>query len=90
MIEVTGVSSLDGISLSGSEVTISAASLNQKTVTITDGYALALASNVTTPESTAAHWEISSGTAKYFSEKFSAGYVLKDNQIVYETEAAKL
>ncbi len=89
-ITITGLNSratVKNISVSGTEITLAAAALNKETVTITDGYTLKLASNVTTPESTAAHWEISSGTAKYFSEKFSAGYVLKDNQIVYETEA---
>ncbi|MBO4400647.1 MAG: hypothetical protein J5809_02245, partial [Selenomonadaceae bacterium] len=83
-ISVTGVKSLDGISLSGKTVTVAAASLNQSTVTITDGYTLKLASNVTTPESTAAHWEFASGTANYIGEAFSAGYALENNQIVYK------
>ncbi len=46
---VNGVKSLDGVSLNGKVITVSNASLNQSTVTISDGFTLELADNVTVP-----------------------------------------
>ncbi len=85
---VTGVKSLSGISLSGTEITISAASLNEENVTVSDGYTLALARDVSAPQSSDTRWEISDGTASYLAGTTSAGYTLEDNQIVYHEEAS--
>ncbi|MBO4400212.1 MAG: hypothetical protein J5809_00005, partial [Selenomonadaceae bacterium] len=86
-IAITGLSSratVRNISVSGTEITLAAAALNKETVTISDGYTLKLADNVTVPVSTAAHWELTNGTANYIGEAFSAGYALENNQIVYK------
>ena len=81
---VTGVKSLDGISLKNKVVTISAASLNQNTVKISgEGYTLTLGKDVDKTSTTAAGWTLSDSTATYKSEKISAGYALEGNQISY-------
>ena len=82
-ITITGVKSLDGISVSGSTVTIANSALNSSDVTISDGYYLALASDVTAPVTTAAGWTISGTTATYKSASNTAGYTLLNNQIMY-------
>ena len=82
-VTVTGVKSKDGISLKGNTVTISKSALNKKTVTVSDGYTLALADDVTEPTTTAAHWELSGTTATYKNTSTSAGYSIVNNQIVY-------
>ncbi|MBO4400646.1 MAG: hypothetical protein J5809_02240 [Selenomonadaceae bacterium] len=89
LITVSGLSSsatTSDISMSGTEITLRAAALNQTAATVTDGYTLKLASNVTAPETTAAHWTVSSGTATYISDYTSAGYVENDDgSISYNT-----
>ena len=84
-ITVTGVKNIDGLSLSGKTVTVSTSALNQSAVTISSGYTLKLAADVTLSETTAAHWELANGVAKYVSEKISAGYVLENNAVSYNT-----
>ncbi len=74
----------DDISVSDTTVTISANALSNKTVSITGDYTLALAKDVTTPKATATSWEVSNGTAKYYSAGTSAGYAVEDNKIVYK------
>lgn len=71
------------MSLSDKTVTVANASLNQGTVTISNGYTLALANDVTKTETTAAHWELSGTTATYKNAKTTAGYSLADNKITY-------
>ena len=88
-ITITGVKSLDGISQSGKTITIANASLNQETVTISDGYTLALDYDVATPEPTTAHWEHSGTTATYKSDSTTAGYSVVNNQIVYTAAKAE-
>ena len=87
LITVKGVKSLDGINLSGTTVTISKASLGTSKVTISDGYTLALADNVS--ESTAKQsWSLSGTTATY-KQTTTAGYSIADNVITYNKKATK-
>ena len=83
LITVSGVKSLDGISLSDKTVTIANSALNLANVTISDGYTLALASDVTAPTTTAASWSYSNNVATYKGASTTAGYTLDNNQIVY-------
>ena len=86
-IKITGVKSLDGISLSGKVVTIAASSLNKSKVTISDGYNLKLASDVTKTSNKKA-WSLSGTTAKY-NQTTKAGYKLSNNIITYTKKATK-
>ena len=47
MVTVSGVKSADGLSVSGSTVTVAASALDTDKVTISNGYLLALGNNVT-------------------------------------------
>ena len=85
LVTVKGVTSLDGLSLSGSTVTVSASSLGTNKVSISDGYTLKLGSDVDKP-STKKFWTLNKTTATY-KQTTSAGYSLDDNSIVY-TKAA--
>ena len=82
-ITIKGIKSLDGISLSASTVTIANSSLNQTGVTISNGYALALGSDVANPIYNDEDWFMSGDTAIYTGESNTAGYVLANNQIRY-------
>ena len=86
-ITITGVKSLNGISLSGKVVTIAASSLNKNKVTVSDGYTLALASDVATT-STKKSWSLSNSTATY-NQTTTAGYTLANNVITYTKKATK-
>jgi hypothetical protein len=83
LITVTGVKSLDGISINGSTVKVAASALNNSNVTISNGYTLAIADDVLTPQTTAAGWTLSGNIATYKNASTSAGYSLVNNQIVY-------
>ncbi|MBR0061143.1 MAG: hypothetical protein IJP68_06645, partial [Selenomonadaceae bacterium] len=83
LITVNGVKSKDGLSVKDKVVTVAASSLNKGTVTISNGYTLKLADDVTTPQPTAAHWEHSGTTATYKNDYTSAGYSISNKQIVY-------
>ena len=83
LITVDGVKSLDGIFRNGNTITVGAAALNQGIVTVNNGYTLTLANDATTPQITAAHWELNSTTATYKNTSTSAGYSVVNNQIVY-------
>ena len=87
LITVKGVKSLDGISSSGTIVTISKASLGMSNVTISDGYTLKIGSDVTIPEMTNA-WSLNKTTATY-KQMTAAGYTLKNNAITYAKKSAK-
>ena len=60
-------------------VTLSAAALSDKNITVTGDYTLALASGVSAPTTSSASWNISNGTAKYLSESTSAGYTVSSD-----------
>ncbi|MBR1397999.1 MAG: hypothetical protein IJ563_10775, partial [Selenomonadaceae bacterium] len=85
LFTVTGVKSLDGLSIDGNVITVSADSLNQTDVTISNGYKLALANNVFSPQTTNAHFVLNGTTATYKSSRLTAGYILDDNKITYTT-----
>ena len=89
-IEITSLSDSAteaDISLSGEVVTISNNALDSsKVVKVTSGYTLALGSDVTEPQDVAEHFEVSEGKAAYLATGLSAGYVLADNQISYQSE----
>ena len=78
---VTGVKSLDGLSVNGKVVTVNAASLGTNDVTISDGYTLALGSDADAA-TTKKSWSLSGTTATY-KQTTAAGYSLEDNSIVY-------
>ena len=82
-VAVNGVKSSDGLTINGNTVTVANSALNQGTVTISDGYALALDINVMTPATTSANWSYRNGTATYRSAATTAGYILENNQIRY-------
>ena len=82
MVTVTGVKSSKGISLSGKKVTISKSALNQETVTVSDGYTLALADDATKSETYSAN-EYDAKTMTYTTKGATAGYTLSDNKITY-------
>ncbi|MBR6887253.1 MAG: flagellar hook-basal body complex protein [Selenomonadaceae bacterium] len=84
---VTGVKSLDGLSVDGKVITVSKASLSGKKVTVSDGYKLKLGSDVTIPEMTNA-WSLNKTTATY-KQMTAAGYTLKNNAITYAKKSAK-
>ena len=77
---------ISGITLSGKKVTLAASALGTKKVTISDGYTLALGSDVTKPTKTKA-WSINKTTATY-KETTSAGYVCDNSTITYSKEAS--
>ena len=91
-ITITGLNSsatVNDISLSGTTVTIKNNALDtSKTVTISDGYTLALGSDVLEPSVVSPEWQVSNGTANYMVGGTTEGYVLEDNQILYKTEDA--
>ncbi len=80
---VSGVKSTNGISLSGKTVTVANSALNNSNVSVSNGYNLALANDVPTPQTTAANWSLSGTTATYKAASTSAGYKLSNNQIAY-------
>ena len=87
--EINGLSNnatISDISLSGRRVTISENALvanSDNTVTINDGYTLALAKDVTQAVETAEGWQVSKGVAEYQTANNTAGYKLENNQISY-------
>ena len=82
LITVSGLKNnapVNGITLSGNVVTLSDSVLNQVTVTISDGYTLQLADNVTKTSTTAANWSVNGTTATYKAASTSAGYTLSSD-----------
>ena len=82
---VTGVKSIKGLTLNDDVVTVAKASLNAQNVTVSDGYTLELADDVTQPTTKEA-WSLKSSTATY-KQTTSAGYSLEDNEIIYSKKA---
>ncbi len=87
LVTVKGVKSLDGISLSGTTVTIAKESLGTSKVKISNGYTLALAYDVSKSATTKA-WSLKNSTATY-KQMTSAGYKLANNAIIYTKKSAK-
>ena len=88
--EINGLSedaTTEDISLENKIVTVKNHGLDaNKTVTITNGYTLALGEDVETPITTPEGWQILEGTAEYKTENVTAGYTVKDNKIAYTPE----
>ena len=74
LVTVSGVKAISGLSISGKVVTVSKSALNNAKVTISDGYTLKLASDVS-KTSTKKSWSLSGTTATY-KQTISAGYKL--------------
>lgn len=83
LFKVTGVKSVEGLTVSDKVVNVSAAALNGMNVSISDGYTLALNNDVAVPEVTAAHFELNGTTATYKSASTTEGYKLVGNEIIY-------
>ena len=85
LITVTGVTSKSGISFSGKVVTVGAAALGTNAVTVSDGYTLALGSDVNESTITPPSWSLNGNTATYNSESMTAGYSLAEDgkSIIY-------
>ena len=75
---VTGVKSADGLTVNGTTITVSASSLNAKKVTVSDGYTLKLADDVTEPTTKNVSLALKNSTATYTSST-TAGYTLADD-----------
>ena len=88
LFTISGLSSdttADDISVNGSVVTVAENALaTGNTVTITSGYTLAVAEDVTTPETVSAGWTFDSGTAIYNTSGQTAGYIISNNKISYK------
>ena len=80
---VTGVKDIDGLSLSGTVVTVSSKALSGANVTISDGYSLTLANDVSAPTEIKENLTYSNGTATYTAAATTSGYALNNNSIVY-------
>ena len=85
VVTVNGVVSTDGLSISGDTVTVKLSSLSQNsTVTISDGYYLALGEDVPRIQSyDYAGWRLNGNTATYIDGMTEEGYVLENNRISY-------
>ena len=86
-LTVKGVTSLDGLSLNGKVVTVSAESLGTKNISVSDGYTLALGDDVDA-STTKKSWSFSGTTATY-KQTTTAGYSLVDNTITYSKKSSK-
>ena len=95
LVTVTGVKSTEGlvIDTENQTVTISASSLNQSDVTISEGYTLILGSDVTEPvrSLSGAGWVLEGMDGFGYSAHANIvvtqeGYTLKDNQIIYTSD----
>ncbi|MBR1806640.1 MAG: hypothetical protein IJ774_09700, partial [Selenomonadaceae bacterium] len=77
----------ENVTIDDTTVTLNENVLNNTTVTISDGFTLALADTVELSETADANWDINSAgdtsTAIYISGGTTAGYALDDNKIVY-------
>ena len=76
LLTVKGVKSKDGLSIKNKVVTVSKAALGTDKVTVSDGYTLKLADDVTKPSTKKAAWTIKDTTATYKSSYKTAGYTL--------------
>ena len=89
LITVTGVKSLDGLSLKNKVVTVSKSSLNKMNVTISDGYTLVLGSDITRPADVATVYDAK--TMTYTTAGKSDGYSLSSDKksITYNSATSK-
>ncbi len=83
---VTGVKSVEGLSVSGRTVTVKASALGTDKVTISDGYTLKLDKDVTKPKTSASKWTLDKTTATYTGAGLTAGYHCDGSTITYSAE----
>ena len=91
LFSLSNVKNTDSISIDTAKktVTLNAANLNKKEITISDGYTLKLAEDVLAPVETTEGWsKVSSGKATYNFDSTTAGYTLADNKITYTKAVA--
>ncbi|MBR4904919.1 MAG: calcium-binding protein, partial [Selenomonadaceae bacterium] len=88
-VTIEGVKSAEGLTLNDNIITVAAKSLGAKTVTISEGYELALDDDVPKPEKQNGSWTFSGSTATYTNTGTTAGYILEDNQIKYVPDGNK-
>lgn len=60
-------------------VTLSAAAVGERDITVSGNFTLALENGIDEPDLNMPSWEVSGGTAKYLSESTSAGYTLSSD-----------
>ena len=89
LVTVEGVKSADGLRLRDNVITVSAASLSEdSTVTVSEGYSLALGIDVPRPSTRQEKaWTFSDSTATYKSSSITTGYSVKNGKIVYSSES---
>ena len=85
LVTISGVKSVNGLSLSGKTVTVSKSSLGTNEVKISDGYKLALADDVPVSK-TDITWLLRNSVAYYQKIVDKTGYSLVDNEIIYNTK----
>ncbi len=85
LVTVSGVTATSALAIDTANkvVTVRAAALNEQNVTISNGYKLAMGSDVATPIAIEAAWSLDGTTATYKSSERTAGYTLENNQISY-------
>ena len=88
LVTVSGVKSSSGLSVNGKVVTVAQSALSTNKVTISDGYKLALASDVATPKSTSTSWTHDGTKVTYKSAGTTAGYTITNNAITYSNAKA--
>ena len=87
---VTGVKSIDGLSVKDKVVTVAKSSVNAQDITISKGYTLKLAKDISAPLTKKAAWTIKDTTATYKSSYKTEGYSLaKDNKSISYTKATE-
>lgn len=89
-ITVSGVKSKDGISVSGTTVTIANSAFNKTKVTVTAGYTLALDTDVTQKAVSTKTWSSVKNNSSTYTEAKSAYYTLATNgkSVTYTKEGA--
>ncbi|MBR1647279.1 MAG: hypothetical protein IJ685_10960, partial [Selenomonadaceae bacterium] len=87
LFTLSGIKSTDGITVENNIVTVTASSLDKKTVTISDGYKIAIADDVEQPSHKSKLWtKLDEDTYLYTSGGTTIGYTLRGNKIIYSDE----
>ena len=87
LTKISGVKNTDGLSVSANVITVANSSLDESTVTVTNGYTLQLADDVVKSSTTPAAWNISGTTATYKAASISTGYSISNDgkSVIYNT-----
>ena len=99
LLTVNGVKSAEGLSINGKVVTVAAAALNNANVTVSDGYTLALGSDVINKTTTTNEWSYNNSVATYkqnnssyyslASDGKSVSYVAATNKDLFTVNGVK-